>query len=72
MVAEKKKAAAKKAAPKDKAGLKKKLKELKAARTTAVAAKEGDKLESIRRRYRRTTLDLRRLAPPKGKKVKAE
>lgn len=72
MVAEKK-APAKKAAPaKDKPGLKKKLKELKAARTAAVAAKEGDKLESIRRRYRRVTLDLRRLAPPKGKKVKAE
>lgn len=72
MVAEKKAPAKKAAKAVDKPGLKKKLKDLKKARVAAVGAKENEKLESIRRRYRRATLDLRRVAPPKGKKVKAD
>jgi hypothetical protein len=68
----KKKVPAKKAAPKDRTALKTKLKDLKKKREEARGAHDAAQLERIRRRYRRVTHALRRLAPPKPKAVKAE
>jgi hypothetical protein len=70
--AEEKKKPARKAAPKDRAVLKTKLKALKKAREEARKARETQKLERIRRDYRRVTHALRRLAPPKPKATKTE
>jgi len=73
MAEEKKKAGAKKAAkPADKAALKTKLRGLKQERAAAVESKDAKKTARIRASYRRTNRALRKLAPPKGKKVKSE
>jgi len=73
MAEEKKKTGTKKAAkPADKAALKKKLGELKKLRGEVIESKDKAKIARVRDGYRRTTRALRKLAPPKGKKVKAE
>lgn len=73
MAEEKKKSVKKQAAGKaaDKAALKKRLAELKKSRGEALESKDGKKIARVRASYRRTNRALRKLQPPKGKKVKS-
>ena len=60
------------AVKKDRAAIKALLKPLKKAREAAKEAKDGKKLASVRKKYRKATHALRSTVAPKGKKAKKE
>jgi hypothetical protein len=57
---------------KERSAIKASLKPLKKEREAAKAAKDGKKLASVRKKYRKATHALRSTAAPKGKKAKKE
>ena len=60
------------AVKKDRVVIKASLKPLKKEREAAKEAKDGKKLASVRKKYRKATHALRSTAAPKGKKAKKE